>query len=196
VNGRLPAPSLPAFIEARLPAGVERYRLQAREYAMHVLEMGAGPPVLMLHGNPTWGFLYRKVFAELARDGLRLVAPDLVGLGYSDRPGTSREHTLDSHARWLGALLDALALDRPVVVMQDWGGPIALRVTGFAGPVAVVWGDRDPVLGRVIGWIRKLLPRASVTRTAAGHFLQEEVPREIAEAARWVAREAAAGSGR
>jgi haloalkane dehalogenase len=60
-------------------------------------------------------------------------------------------------------------------------------VEGFAGPAAIVWGDRDPVLGRVRSWIEKLLPRATVKRTAAGHFLQEEVPGEIAEAVRSVA---------
>jgi haloalkane dehalogenase len=60
-------------------------------------------------------------------------------------------------------------------------------VEAFTGPAAIVWGDRDPVLGRVRPWIEKLLPRASVTRTAAGHFLQEEVPSEIAAALRSVA---------
>jgi pimeloyl-ACP methyl ester carboxylesterase len=56
----------------------------------------------------------------------------------------------------------------------------------FPGPVQLVWGTRDPVLGRVIKHLEKLLPRAAVTRTAAGHFLQEEVPREIAAAVRAV----------
>jgi haloalkane dehalogenase len=60
-------------------------------------------------------------------------------------------------------------------------------VESFDGPQAIVWGDRDPVLGRVVGWIQKLMPKAAVTRTAAGHFLQEEVPREIAAAIRGVA---------
>ena len=60
-------------------------------------------------------------------------------------------------------------------------------VEGFAGPAAIVWGDRDPILGRVRTWIEKLLPRARVTRTPGGHFLQEEVPAEIAEAVLFVA---------
>jgi len=64
-------------------------------------------------------------------------------------------------------------------------------VEGFRGPAAIVWGDRDPVLGRARGWIEKLLPQARVTRTQAGHFLQEEVPDAIAAAVREVA--AAAG---
>jgi haloalkane dehalogenase len=57
-------------------------------------------------------------------------------------------------------------------------------VESFRGPAALVWGDRDPILGRVRGWMEKLLPAAKVTRTKAGHFLQEEVPLEIAAAIR------------
>jgi haloalkane dehalogenase len=60
-------------------------------------------------------------------------------------------------------------------------------VAGFRGPAAIVWGDRDPVLGRVRSWVEKLLPEAPVTRTEAGHFLQEEVPGELAAAIRSVA---------
>src|SRR6266545_4048007 len=94
---------------------------------MHVMEWGAGRPVLLLHGNPTWGFLYRKVVAALRGEPLRLVVPDLVGLGFSDKPRQASEHRLESHAGWLGALLDGLALEGLVFVGQDWGGPIGLR---------------------------------------------------------------------
>jgi len=55
-------------------------------------------------------------------------------------------------------------------------------VEAFEGPAAIVWGDRDPVLGRVRGWMQKLFPQAPITPTHAGHFLQEEVPHEIADA--------------
>jgi haloalkane dehalogenase len=60
-------------------------------------------------------------------------------------------------------------------------------IESYSGPAAIVWGDRDPVLGRVRSWIEKLLPKARVTRTRAGHFLQEEVPGEIADAIGFVA---------
>jgi len=60
-------------------------------------------------------------------------------------------------------------------------------VEGFTGPTAIVWGDRDPILGRLRGRVQKLMPNARVTATAAGHFLQEEVPLEIADAVRFVA---------
>lgn len=296
-----PTPELPAFIERQLPAGMKRRAVMVEGMRLHVMEMGEGLPVLLLHGNPTWSFLYRKVAAALAREPLRLVMPDLVGLGFSDRPKSAAMHQLDNHARWIRGLLPALDIGGVVLVVQDWGGPIGLRaladepkllrglvllntVTGppragfrptffhrfarwplvsdavfrllsfpqcvlWAGqgdrrsirgevaaayrfplrqvranaaplalarmvpsrfdhpsipalercrqlvddvaqrevPAAIVWGERDPILGRVVRHVEKLLPHARVTRTAAGHFLQEEVPDEIAKAVTWVA---------
>jgi haloalkane dehalogenase len=251
----------------------------------------------MLHGNPTWGFLYRKVAAALARAPLRLIMPDLIGLGFSEKPRRLEEHQLEHHGAWLGALIDTLDLQGLVFVGQDWGGPIGLhalhqrahrvagmvilntvvgppkasfkptafhrfsqtpvlsdlafRVAGFPqnvlaavqgdrrsirgdvarayryplrhirdrvaplglarmvpdshqhasipalraceefvrayqGPAAIVWGERDPILGRVLGHIQGMFPQAPVTRTRAGHFLQEEVPDDIAAAIRLV----------
>jgi cis-3-alkyl-4-acyloxetan-2-one decarboxylase len=290
------APALPAWLDRQLP-----FRRSLVDVGgglrMHVMEQGSGRPVVMLHGNPTWGYLWRKVAVALAGEPLRIILPDLIGLGLSDKPRDAAEHTLENHARWLGALLDTLALDQFVFVGQDWGGPIGLRalaehpmasrvaglvlantvigpprpgfkstafhrfarlpvvsdlvfrvggfpqnamgwaqgdkrsisgdvarayrwplrhladrvaplamarmvpdspshpsiaalarcqefVDAFTGPVAVVWGDRDPVLGRVRSFIERRLPSAPVTRTQAGHFLQEEVPDELAAAVR------------
>jgi cis-3-alkyl-4-acyloxetan-2-one decarboxylase len=265
---------------------------------MHVLEWGPpdGRTVVLVHGNPTWGYLWRKVVAELiARvPNLRLVVPDLIGLGLSSKPAMAA-HTLVHHGAWLGAMLDAIAPDAPLVVAaQDWGGPISLhamasRMTRLRGivlgntavgppapgfkptlfhrlsqlpvasdvlfrglgfplgvmhlsqgdrssirgdvarayrwplqrredraaplalarmvpdnaddhvsipalrisqytyemaevPLHLVWGTRDPILGRVVNHLARLRPDAQVTRTSAGHFLQEEVPVPLAEA--------------
>lgn len=291
---RRPAPPLPDWLARMVP--FDRYVVEVEGHRIHVMESGAGTPVLALHGNPSWSFLWRKVAAALQGEPYRLVMPDLVGLGFSDHPPAAF-HTLEAHGRVMGGLVDALGLDRLVLVGQDWGGPIGLRaladrrerlaglvvlntvvgpprpgfratafhrfarlpvlsdvafrglglpqllmplvqgdrlgmgpevirayryplkglsgnaaplalarmvpdslehpsipalrrcqevVERFQGPAAIVWGDRDPVLGRVRSHIERLLPHAAVTRTQAGHFLQEEVPVEIAAAIRGV----------
>ncbi|MFG2077590.1 haloalkane dehalogenase [Nonomuraea maritima] len=88
-----------------------------------------GEPVVLLHGEPSWSFLYRHVMRELAAAGLRAVAPDLVGFGRSDKPADPADHSYARHVEWTRALLfDALGLDRVTVVGQDWGGLIGLRV--------------------------------------------------------------------
>ena len=119
-------PPLPAWIEAQLPPGATRRLVDVGGARMHVMEWGQGRPVLLQHGNPAWGFLYRKVVAALQGSSLRLVVPDLVGLGFSDKP-PANVHSLDQHARWLGALVDQMNLDGLVFVAHDWGGPIGLR---------------------------------------------------------------------
>jgi haloalkane dehalogenase len=289
-------PPLPDWLARQLP--FRRSLVDVGDgLRMHVMEQGSGRPVLMLHGNPSWGYLWRKVARALVDAPLRLIMPDLIGLGLSDKPRDPAAHTLENHARWLGALIDQLALDPLVLVIQDWGGPVGLRaladrpqllaglvlgntaiapprpgfrptafhrfsqlplvsdlvfrlggfpqnvmaftqgdrssirgevarayrwplrhirdrvaplalarmvpdslqhpsvpalarclqlVDSFTGPAAIVWGDRDPVLGRVRTFIERHLPNAPVTRTNAGHFLQEEVPDELAAAVRHV----------
>jgi haloalkane dehalogenase len=256
---------------------------------------------VLLHGNPTWGYLWRKVAARLQSAPLRLVMPDLAGLGLSEKPRDPRFHTLENHARIVGALLDAVVRGPVVLVLHDWGGPIGLAAladrpgrlaglvvtntgvgpprpdarptrfhrfanlpvasdvafrllgfpqnalhlvqadrrsirgdvarayrwplrriadrvaplalarmvplgpdhpsvpglrralavaTGFEGPSAIVWGERDPVLGRALRGVAAALPRATVTRVVAGHYPQEEAPGPIADAILDVARRA------
>ncbi|MGW2153149.1 haloalkane dehalogenase [Nonomuraea sp. NPDC001699] len=88
-----------------------------------------GEPVVLLHGEPSWSFLYRHVMRELAAAGLRAIAPDLIGFGRSDKPVDPAEHTYARHVEWTRALLfDALGLDGVTVVGQDWGGLIGLRI--------------------------------------------------------------------
>lgn len=291
-------PEMPLWISKMLPDNNIRYAMDVGNgEIMHVTESGQGFPVLMLHGNPTWGFLYRRVMERLSGEEIRCIAPDLIGLGFSSKPGKMSQHTLENHARWLGSLIDQLDLEGLVFVGQDWGGPIGLRaladrahllkglvilntaiappkpgfkptafhkfsqmpvvssivfrmlgfpqgilhrtqgnpasISGntarayqyplrkfkdnaaplalarmvpnsmthpsveplkksqalaesFKGPAEIVWGDKDPILGRSFKRVQALLPDAGVTRTQAGHFLQEEVPDEIAAAIRKV----------
>ncbi|MFT7625044.1 MAG: pimeloyl-ACP methyl ester carboxylesterase, partial [Myxococcota bacterium] len=292
MTNRSSAPDLPEFITRQLPEGIQRYCLNVHGRSMHVMEIGSGRPVLMQHGNPTWGFLYRNVARAVLGHDVRVILPDLMGLGFSDRVAAD-QHSIAAHGRWLGAAIDALELDGLVVVCQDWGGPIALRamadrldrlaglvvlntvlgppkptfkptafhrlaqtpilsdlifrglgfpqrglflaqgrrgsisgdvarayqhplrglennvaplalarmvpdsmdhpsvasldivkrtVEAFSGPSAIVWGDKDPVLGRLRKRTQRMLPDAPCTVTQAGHFLQEEVPGQIGAA--------------
>jgi haloalkane dehalogenase len=105
-----------------------------------------GPVVLLLHGEPSWSFLYRKVIPVLAAAGLRAVAPDLVGFGRSDKPAEIADHSYARHVEWLRALLfDVLNLRGVTLVGQDWGGLLGLRLVAenpdrFAAVVAANTG--------------------------------------------------------
>ena len=90
----------------------------------------AAPVVLMLHGEPSWSFLYRHVIRAVVDAGLRAVAPDLVGFGRSDKPTDRAVYTYAAHAAWLRAFLDAADLRAITLVCQDWGGLLGLRLVG------------------------------------------------------------------
>jgi haloalkane dehalogenase len=88
-----------------------------------------GPVVLLLHGEPSWSFLYRKLIPVLTAAGLAVVAPDLVGFGRSDKPADPAEHSYARHVEWVRALaFDVLDLRQVTLVGQDWGGLIGLRL--------------------------------------------------------------------
>jgi haloalkane dehalogenase len=88
-----------------------------------------GPVVLLLHGEPSWSFLYRTVMAVLAARGLRAIAPDLIGFGRSDKPARAADHSFARHVEWMRTLaFDRLDLRDVTLVGQDWGGLIGLRL--------------------------------------------------------------------
>ncbi len=105
----------------------EPHYFQWGDIRMHYLDEGAGEPVLLFHGEPTWSFLYRKVIPPLVEAGYRCIAPDYVGLGKSDKPVDDAFYTFEMHMRSVSALLESLDLSEATVVGQDWGGPIGLR---------------------------------------------------------------------
>ena len=290
------APPLPRWLAAELTARRRAYTLEQGADAgrqLHFIDEGKeeAPAVVMLHGNPTWSFLWRKVITALPR--LRCVAPDLLGLGLSSILPRMTDHSIPRHADAIVQLLDALDLHRYVLVGQDWGGPILTAIghrrphevagvvlantsvlvpkrpvstafhrfsklplasdavfrglgfpqsalwlaqgdrrsllrgpaarayrwplrrvrdrvaplamarmvpdgpdhpsidslhegqtwlESFEGPMALVWGKRDPILGRALARHERAFPRAPVTTTGAGHFLQEQVPHALAAA--------------
>jgi haloalkane dehalogenase len=95
---------------------------------LHYVEEGEGDPILLLHGEPTWGYLYRKLIPTLSARG-RVVAPDLPGFGRSDKPTDPGWYSYDAHVRALERLVcDQLDLRRATLVVHDWGGAIGLRL--------------------------------------------------------------------
>ncbi|MGC1401747.1 MAG: haloalkane dehalogenase [Thermodesulfobacteriota bacterium] len=91
------------------------------------VEQGQGDPILMLHGEPTWGYLYRHMIPSLAEMG-RVIVPDLIGFGRSDKPVMDNAYSYKSHVRWMRKFISALDLKRITLICQDWGGAIGLRV--------------------------------------------------------------------
>lgn len=119
-------PFSPKFAEVNDPTGGGALR-------MAYLDEGAadGPVVLLLHGEPSWSFLYRFVIPGLVGAGRRVIAPDLIGFGRSDKPTDRREYTYARHVEWLRELLfDRLDLRQVTLFGQDWGSLLGLRLVG------------------------------------------------------------------
>jgi haloalkane dehalogenase len=122
---------------------------------VHYLDEGPrdAEPILLLHGEPTWSFLYRKMIPILVQAGHRVIAPDLVGFGRSDKPSKRSDYTYQRHVDWMTSLVLQLKLTNIMLVCQDWGGLIGLRLAAedtqrYTGIVAantmLPTGDREP----------------------------------------------------
>ncbi len=109
----------------RLP---EPDRLDIDGLSLAYVDVGAGHPVVLVHGNPTWSYYYRRLLSALPAAGFRAIAPDHIGMGRSDKPAAGAyPHTLDRRIADFGRFVDELALTEPVtLVVHDWGGAIAL----------------------------------------------------------------------
>ena len=97
---------------------------------IHYIDEGPrdAEPVLMLHGEPSWSYLYRHMIPPIADAGLRAIAPDLIGFGKSDKPSRRTDYTYEKHVTWMRQFLESLDLNRITLVCQDWGSLIGLRV--------------------------------------------------------------------
>ncbi|HUE38309.1 MAG TPA: haloalkane dehalogenase [Candidatus Binatia bacterium] len=97
---------------------------------VHYIDEGArsAPPILCLHGEPSWSYLYRKMIPVFVGAGFRAIAPDLVGFGRSDKPERREDYTYQRHVDWMKGLLAAIDLREATLVCQDWGGLIGLRL--------------------------------------------------------------------
>ena len=292
-SGTYEAFPLPIYASNMVDSNYKSYFIEVEQgLKVHVIEAGEGFPVFLMHGNPTSGFLYRKVVEKLPLNKVRVIMPTSLGLGFSSKIPAS-EHTAENHIYWINKVLKELELKELVYAGQDWGGPIGMGAlslspgllkgavllnTGFNAPkvnadlspahalvktpvigelllevifsiferlksvqgnpdswtsevaelygrpvyesgnskaplammrmvpdgpnhqsapsmrlieeyvntleipTEIVWGENDPILGRALPIMQQNFPNARLTKTTAGHFLQEEVPNEIAEA--------------
>jgi haloalkane dehalogenase len=105
-------------------------RLEVGGVGLHYVDEGdpGAPPVVFLHGEPTWSFLWRKVIPPVRDAGFRCIAPDMAGFGLSDKPTDVGWYSYDRHSELIAALVDELDLRDATMVVHDWGGPVGLRV--------------------------------------------------------------------
>ena len=146
-------PFEPNYVEAQAP-GYQPLR-------MHYVDAGPsdGPVVLLMHGQPTWSYLYRHVIRVLCDRGFRVVAPDNIGYGRSDKPTEPTDYTFARHIDWIHSAVTQLDLRAVTLVVQDWGGPIGLSVLArdpdrFARVVATntILHTCDPDLAGKLTW--------------------------------------------
>ncbi len=114
---------------------------------IHYVDEGSNPDqiILLMHGEPSWSYLYRKMIPILVEAGLRVIAPDLVGFGRSDKPANRNDYSYQRHVDWMNSFLRALNLTNVTLFGQDWGGLIGLRLVAdqgerFAGVIAANTG--------------------------------------------------------
>ena len=169
--------ALPGYPWVSQEHGFEGHRLA-------YLDEGEGDPVLLLHGEPTWSYLYRKVLPPVA-EVARVVAPDYLGFGRSDKPTDPGWYSYDRHAASIRSLVEALDLRRLTIVVQDWGGPIGMRIAAEV-PDRV---DRLVVLNTAIGagrmpevWLRfRELMRHVGTDIQPSRLVEISCARAVAE---------------
>lgn len=132
-------PYAPHYLEIENPDGPP--------LRLHYVDEGPrdGAPVLLMHGEPSWAYLYRNVIAGLVAKGRRVIVPDLIGFGRSDKPASRADYTYERHVAWMSRWLTALDLSGLTLFCQDWGGLIGLRLVAafperFAGIVVANTG--------------------------------------------------------
>jgi len=118
---------IPGWILRRLP--YNHHNIDVNGKNMHVMEKGKGKPIVLVHGNPMWGYLYKKVLDQINSDEARLIVPDLIGFGFSDKIKIS-EHSLEAHTEWMASFFKTIKEESIGLVIHDWGGMI-----GVAGAI-------------------------------------------------------------
>ena len=151
----------------RVPASlypVEHRWLDFDGARIHYVDEGTGDTLLLLHGNPSWSFLYRKIITRL-KDDYRCVAPDYPGYGMSEAPADYR-YTPQEHSRFVEQFVDTLGLTRLTVMVQDWGGPIGFALAGRRPDLI-----RAFVVGNTFAWPLGGDPRVALFSRLMGGFI-------------------------
>lgn len=153
---------------------------EGAQLRMHYIDEGSrnGQVVLCLHGEPTWCFLYRKMVKVFVEAGFRVIAPDLIGFGRSDKPTHREDYTYQRHVDWVRSLVLQLDLNNLTLFCQDWGGLIGLRIVAehkerFCRVVAANTGlptGRAPLGEEFLNWRKSSqeLPILPIGRLVAG----------------------------
>lgn len=110
---------------------------------LHYVDEGpkTARPIIMMHGEPSWSYLYRKMIKAVSAAGFRVIAPDLIGFGKSDKPSETSDYSYSNHMAWMSEWFEKMKLEGAVLFCQDWGGLLGLRLVAenpdkFAGVVA------------------------------------------------------------
>ena len=153
--------------------------VEVKGYRIHYVDQGPkdGPVVLLMHGQPSWSYLYRHMIPLLSDAGYRLIAPDNVGFGKSDKPIDHASHSYQMHVDVMSGFIDSLSLNDVTLFAQDWGGPIGLRVVEqrpdhFAR--IMISNTTLPAMGGVKGWLGYPMFKASVRKEGTVHELNTE----------------------
>jgi len=131
------------------------YVIVGENLRLHYVDHGQrdGQVVIMMHGEPSWSFLYRHMISNVAAAGYRVIAPDLIGFGKSDKPTETSDYTYTRHVNWMSEWFEHIDVKNAVLFCQDWGGLLGLRLVAkypehVAGVIAantfLPTGDRDP----------------------------------------------------
>ncbi|MBC8226287.1 MAG: alpha/beta fold hydrolase [Candidatus Marinimicrobia bacterium] len=121
---------IPEWLLRHLP--YNHYTIDVGKKNMHVMEKGNGKPIILVHGNPMWGYLYKKVLDQLDNTSARLIVPDLIGFGFSDKIKIG-EHSLEAHTEWMSNFFKTIKEDSIGLVIHDWGGMIGVAGAMRAG---------------------------------------------------------------
>lgn len=164
-----------------------RYDEVGEGLRLHYLDEGSpdAPVVLMMHGQPSWSYLYRRMIPPVATAGFRVLAPDLIGFGRSDKPAGQDDYSYENHVAWMLEWLDRRAVGDVVLFCQDWGGLIGLRLVAarpelFAGVIAGNTGlpEGQGMSDAVASWIAfsqavAELPIGGILQGASGRALTD-----------------------